>query len=390
MRPRSPLKRRDKARRVRPGPRDEPANRQWLNILLPTIPLVLLVLRLWLLSRGDLKTMLFLIQYVNPLGLVTALIVTLVWALPAAILTVRTLSVLLLVSDPRSGSRLARETDRMPGWVVVLALLLAAFMWQLRFLPLLLMVTLMILALDARRRYHRYSVMWNLLCVAIPAGAAVACYALLIPGIVRAFLVGEVANGLLLAVPPAMAVLLAGPVPLWAARAVTRGTAYGVAVFGPLLVAVMFSGAPILPTVAVELKDAPVCRQLHREPLPGQSTCVVLGQIITVDDRVVSLLRTNGSVVFIPNRAQKSQVLCDTDDEIPTSQVDVRGWYLEYRVLDLFIRRESVGELDPRCEGRPLPRESAQPRQRPDPSDDPVPSDGADDPVPSDGAASGD
>lgn len=374
MVPRSSLTRRRKARRVGPRPREEPANRQWLSILLPTIPLVLLVLRLWLLSRGDLKTMLFLIQYVNPLGLVTALIVTLVWALPAAILTVRTLSVLLLVSNPASGSRLARETDRMPGWVVVLALLLAAFMWELRFLPLLLMVTLMIVALDARRRFLRYSAMWNLLCVAVPTGVAIACYALLIPGMVRAFLVGEIANALLLAAPPAMAVLLAGPVPLRAARTVTRGTAYVAAVLGPVLLAVMFSGAPILPTVAVELKDAVVCRQLHREPLPGRSTCVVLGQIITVDDRVVSLLRTNGSVVFIPNGAQKSQVLCDTDDEIPTSQVDVWGWYLEYRVLDLFIRREPVGQPDPRCEGRPLP---TGPQERSDAPDDPVPSEGA-------------
>jgi hypothetical protein len=41
--------------------------RQWVLTLLPAFP-VLLVLRLWQLSRQDMATMLLLVQYVSPLG----------------------------------------------------------------------------------------------------------------------------------------------------------------------------------------------------------------------------------------------------------------------------------------------------------------------------------
>lgn len=353
-----------------------PANRQWLRVLLPALPLVLLVLRLWELSRQDLQTMLLLIQYVNPVGLITALVVALIWVLPAVILTVRTLSVVLLVSDPDSGSRLARESDRMPGWVVVVAVLLAAFTWQLRFLPTLLMSVLMIVCLDARRRYTRHSAMWHAHCLGLPIAVAILCYIWLAPGIAMAFVIGSAAedmNGLLLLLPPALAVLLSGPVPLWAARAVTRGTAIGAAVLAPILFVVIFTRAPILPTVAMEVEGEETCRLLDHY-VSHRSVCVLLGQVITVDDRMVTLLRLDGSVAFVPNAAQRSRVLCATDEETPTSRVDVRGWPVESRVLDWIIPPSRRTELDPRCEGRPLPPEPADPRQGPDA---PAPSDGA-------------
>src|SRR5215475_3440106 len=90
-------------------PRRRRAQLNWLLTVLPAFPLVLLVLRLWWLSRQDLPTVL------------------------------RLLGGILLVSAPDDAGRslLAVTALRMPDWVVLIAAMLAAFTWQLRLLPLL-------------------------------------------------------------------------------------------------------------------------------------------------------------------------------------------------------------------------------------------------------------
>src|SRR5262249_8867423 len=126
----------------------------WLLSLLPVFPLVLLVLRLWTLSRQDLATMLLLVQNASPLGPISALLITLIWAFPAGVLVLAALGALLRASwagAMRSG--LGRVSARLPDWVVVLAVLVAALTWQLRFLPALLMLTLTILGLEVRIRH---------------------------------------------------------------------------------------------------------------------------------------------------------------------------------------------------------------------------------------------
>jgi len=354
--------------RGRKSGRVEAANRQWLWAALPAIPLILLALRLWLLSRGELQTMLLLIQYVSPLGLITMLFVALIWILPVVVLTVRVLSALLVVSDPSSGSRLVRLGDRLPRWVLVLAVILAALTWQLRFLPFLEMLVVMIVGLGARRRYPRGSMRRQFFCLAVPLAAAVLCYIWLSPGIAKEFFVEETVNSMLLLAPPGIAVLLTGPVPHWAARAVIRGTAIGAAIVGPLLFIVMFSRAPILPTVAMELNDFESCR-IYDRSTPDDSNCVLFGQIITVDDRMTALLRPDGTVVFVSNDIRESQVLCATGGSAPTSRVHIRGLHIESRALVLIIPPAPRIDPDPRCQGRPLPvpvRSGPSPSRQPD------------------------
>jgi len=133
-------------------------NQQWLLALVPAFPLVLLVLRLWYLSRQDMPTMLLLVQYVSPLGMLSALVVALVWVLPVVVLVVRALGALFLVSASRQEadrSWLARASVRIPDWVVLVVVVLAALTWQLRFLPALLMATMAIVGLSVRHRYGR-------------------------------------------------------------------------------------------------------------------------------------------------------------------------------------------------------------------------------------------
>lgn len=338
-------------------------DRQWLWALLPAFPVVLLALRLWLLSRQNPQTMLLLVQHVSSLGLVSTLALTLIqWVLPAAILAVRALSALDAVSGSAS-SRLARAGERIPDWVVALAVLLAAVGWQLRFLPALLMVTLMIVGLRTRERHSqrpsaspRPSVV-PIACVALPVAAAVAAYALLAPAIAQAFSAGEHLNALLFLLPPGMAVLLTGPVPAQAAQEVMRGAAIGAAVLAPFFVGAFFLKAPILPTVAMELDDPSLCAAPGEKPADG-SVCVARGQVITVDDRVAAVLRNDGSVLFVPNDALRSQTLCATAEQAPTSTVTMRGWHIEQSVLDWTVPRSTPTQPDPRCEGRPLhPRE---------------------------------
>ena len=166
------------------------SQQNWLLSVLPAFPLVLLVLRLWYLSRQDLPTMLLLVQYVSPLGMISALVITLVWTVPAVVLVLRTLGGLLLISarDPLDATRslLAVTALRMPDWVVVLAAVLAGITWQLRFLPVLLMLLVSILGLTGWQRHPQDRVVLRVVTVAVPVAAAVVTYLWMWPGIVSA------------------------------------------------------------------------------------------------------------------------------------------------------------------------------------------------------------
>src|SRR4051794_6352380 len=138
------------------APRRRRAQLNWIFTVLPAFPLVLLVLRLWYLSRQDLPTMLLLVQYVSPLGMISALFITLIWTVPAVVLVLRLLGGILLVSAPQQAGRslLAVTALRMPDWVVLVTAVLAAFTWQLRLLPTLLMLVVSIMGLIAVQRFH--------------------------------------------------------------------------------------------------------------------------------------------------------------------------------------------------------------------------------------------
>src|SRR5262245_59967978 len=154
---------------------------------LPAFPLVLLILRLWILSRQDPQTMLLLVQYVSPLELISTLLITLMWSIPVIILVGRALGTLLLLSAPSGAdSWLVQMSMRIPDWVVVLAGLLGALIWQLRFLPVLLMLLLVILGLEVKVRHGTHRRLVRALCVGLPLVVAAAAYIWLAPGIIDA------------------------------------------------------------------------------------------------------------------------------------------------------------------------------------------------------------
>lgn len=328
-------------------PRLRRAQLNWLLTALPAFPLVLLVLRLWYLSRQDLPTMLLLVQYVSPLGMISALIITLIWTVPAVVLVLRTLGGILLVSTPDGDeaarrSLLALTALRMPDWVVLLAVALAGFTWQMRMLPTLLMLVVAILGLTAVHRYPTEHRMLVVVTLVIPVLLGLLELVWLRPGIRVAWSAGETGTAVLLVAPPLLGWLLTGPVPARAARLATHWPAVAGALIAPFIVGVVFLRAPVLPDSAVEVRDgsAPIR--------------VIRGQLITVDDTATTILQRGGEVVFVPNGQVLSKTLCAEPVRTQHSRITVRGWAVDESALEWVAPTRRVAEVDPRCLGRPL------------------------------------
>lgn len=324
-------------------------NQQWFLTLIPAFPLVLLVLRLWYLSQQDMPTMLLLVRYVSPLGLLSALVITLVWVLPVVVLVGRVLGALLLVSassrDEAMRSWLVRASLRMPDWVVLVVVVLAALTWQLRFLPALVMAALAIVGLSVRDRYGSYRWQVSAVCVALPLVVAAVAYAWIGPAILAAFRQGETVTALLLLVPIGLAPLLTGPVPARVARLVTHWPALIAALLAPFLMGAIFLRAPILPAIALEVGAVEA----------GTSARIVRGHEITVDDRMTTVLDSTGTVLFVPNERIVSKTLCADSGDAPSTLIDVHGWPVEQTALEWIAPARGQQPIDPRCQGRPDP-----------------------------------
>jgi hypothetical protein len=312
-------------------PRRRRAQLNWLLTALPAFPLILLVLRLWYLSRQDLPTMLLLVQYISPLGMISALVVALIWTVPAVVLVIRMLGGLLLVSTPD-------EHD----WVVLVAVALAGFTWQLQLLPALFLLVTAILGLTAVHRYPEQRRMLAVVTLAVPIALGLVVLLWVHPGIRMALAAGETGTAVLLGVPPLLGWLLTGPVPPRAARLATHWPAVGAALIAPFVIGVVFLRAPVLPNSAVEITDG-------KSPMR-----VVRGQLITVDDTTTTILQRGGDVVFIPNVQVHSKTLCPEPVRPQTSRLTVRGWPVDASALEWVAPTRRVIEVDPRCLGRPL------------------------------------
>ncbi|MCG8915864.1 hypothetical protein L6E12_08700 [Actinokineospora sp. PR83] len=320
---------------------DETRGAQWALTLLPAFPIILLVLRLWELSSRDLNTMLLLVQNVHALELASSLVISLLEVPPAVLLVAHLLGLLSLVSSgPGHASRLERVVERTPNWVVTAAFLWSALVWQLRFLPALLLLGCAIAGLTARRR-GRDDLVFPV-CVLLPVVVGVLELVWFGPAIVTAIARGEVALALALLLPPVLGPLLTGPLPARVARPATHGIATAGALVLPFALLAIFLRAPVLPAVA-----------LHLRPGGGQPDSVVLGTVVTVDDTMTTMLDARGAVRFVPNSLVVAKSLCEGAQQIPHSAVTAHGWLVEDAALDwLPARTAPRPATDPLCEGR--------------------------------------
>jgi len=345
----------------------------WLFTLLPAFPLLLLVLRVWYLARQDLQTMLLVLQSANPLGLIASLLISLLWALPAVVLLLRVLYLLLLVSEVPSRSWLARAGVRMPIWLSVPATLLALLTWELRFLPTLLALALVIGGLEARHRFGPDRFVSSALGTAVPIALGVLTLVWLAPAILTAFgPAGEPVTAALLLVPPLAAPLLCGPIPARVARWLLPGIAGLLALSGPILLSSSYLSTPVLPRVAVQSTPAPTTSAATTPaatapgapapeapaaaagPAPAAAKpTVIRGSLVSVDDRFTTLLDRKGQVHFLPGGDITAQVLCITGPEEPSSTVTIHGWQVEQSVLSWAAPRplESAPEALMLCRG---------------------------------------
>ncbi|MEV7007848.1 hypothetical protein [Streptosporangium sp. NPDC051022] len=323
-----------RARRVKAAPR----NQEWLLTLLPVFPLVLLVVRLWYASRQDTQTLLLLLQSISPLGLLSVALLTALWVVPALVLVCKVLGTLYWISARRS-SWLVRAAERLPGWVVILAVLVGLFSWQLRFLPTLMMLALAAGGLMVRDRFPHHEELRTAFCYALPTMVAILAYVALWPAVAAALAAYDVATVLLLTLPPGTAILLTGPVPEAPARMLTHGIAVALAVFAPFLVGVSVMRAPILPLTALQVEE-------------NGSPRVLVGYLVASDDQMFTVLGRDGAVSFISNGMLQSRVLCPDPGEVPRTPVNLHGWYVEQNVASWLAPTRPVLAPDPRCRGR--------------------------------------
>lgn len=317
-------------------------NQEWVLTLLPAFPLVLLVMRLWYASRQDTQTLLLLVQYVSPLGLLTTVLLTLVWVLPAVVLAGRVLGPLYRLSTRRS-FWVARAADRVPDWVVAVAVGVGLLGWQLRFLPTLLMLTLAVAGLTVRERRPLDRMWIRAVCLVVPMVCGVLVLLLLRPAIMQALAQRDVATLILLSAPPVLAPLVTGPVPAPAAPLVVHGLTWTLAVLFPLVAGVVVLRSPILPLTAMEIATEP----------NGKAEQVTVGYVIASDDRLVTILERSGAVRFVRNDLLVSQVLCPEPGAVPHTTVDLYQWNVERSALSWLAPAPVAIPPDSRCEGRP-------------------------------------
>ena len=330
----------------RPTKRDP----QWGLALLPTLPLVLLVGRLWLSSGRDEQTMLLLVQHISPVSLIVKVASSLLWVSPIFVLVGRMLDDYRVVSVPTADARtdpwLLRLGRGIPDWLVGLAACFATVMWELQYLPSLCAILTVIVCLGIRRHYPDRRRLIAGTAIVLPVLAAVFEYSIFGTALTPTAAETSVVTVLLLGSPPVLAMILAGPLPAYAARPATLLPALSVFILVPLLIAMTYLHAPLLPLVAVE-----VTSEADQEPLPP----VLVGYMVTVEDHVATLMDPGGSIRFIPTDRIAGQTICPPPSMNPENPITVGGWSVNRSLLARIFPGPAEPEADRRCQGRIRP-----------------------------------
>jgi hypothetical protein len=315
--------------------RREDADRQAFWSLVLGLPVLILVVRLSILARGDLQTTLLLVSNVGPVNLLAAVMVTAAWFVPTAAVAVfaivgLTRAGLLAEAEAPWWRRLLAAASRAPRWIVVAAFAAAAVTWQLVFVPMLFMAYCVSFGLRPARN-AKASLRWIV--------ASVAYLVVFAPAGYEAALDGSWLLVLLLTGPPVLIGAGVGrPLPQDAAAPLIPLLA-GVA--GVLLLAGMLpaASAPVLPLSVITV-----------DPGAGQAPVLLRGNVVETNDATTAVLLDDGGVRFVRSDSVVSRVLCPDSDQVPRWRVSVYGIQIEDSVIrGIGYANRPVHAISARC-----------------------------------------
>ncbi len=259
-------------------------------------PVLLSVLRLWVEAGGELQTTLLLVEHVDPINLVAALVATGSWLVSAMFVAALAIGG-VLGAGGETGRQMwvARWAEQTPPWVKLGSFTIAAFTWQLIYLPMLLLALCAAYQLSPRRVWVA---LVGLAFYAVLIGQTLLEALRLADPRARAMAV------LLLAGPVVLALFIAGPL----RPGFVRPFAVGAQLFGVGLL--LWAALPMVTTPVLPLTVTVVSG-------PGDSVEYVRGHVITTDDVSTVVLEENGQVRYLPNEDIEAQDLCPTSQEIP-------------------------------------------------------------------------
>ncbi|MFG1916554.1 hypothetical protein [Micromonospora sp. NPDC048898] len=332
------------AAEVEPGRvRWDPAERQarasqsfWTALV--GVPAIFSVLRLGVEAGGELQTTLLLVANVGPVNLLAGFLTTAARLLSTGMVAVFALGAVLAVGADRlpPGARrrplFARWADLTPAWVVLASFLLALITWPLLYLPLLLPA--FAAAFQFRPgRLHERVVPRLLMIVVLLAGYAW----LLLPTLRDAGRQGELLVLALLAVPPLLALFVAGPLPGLVIRPLASVTEVAV------LAMLVWAAVPVISTPVLPLTVTTV-------GVENGPTEDVRGHVITTDDVNMVILQERGGVRYVPVDLVRAQVLCPSEEELPRYRLRIRDFHVEDSLLEGMGRRvRPVHRIDAAC-----------------------------------------
>ncbi|MBB5866823.1 hypothetical protein F4553_000202 [Allocatelliglobosispora scoriae] len=312
------------------------------------LPAAFSVLRLWVESGGELQITLLLVSNVGPANLAAALFATVTQLVTVVLIALFAIGGILWAAldaaPPESRLRefpplVLRLALSAPGSIVVVAFVLALLTWKILYLPLLVPAAVAVVQRPPWRIHGRWQAATALTL------AALAGYAWLVgPAVLDAWAAREHLVAVLLALPPLVALGVAGPVPERFARAFA--TIALVALLG--VVATTADSAIRTPILPLTVTKTQVQAEASAEPEAPPE--FIRGYVITANDAHLVILQEHGGVRYVPIGDVVSTVLCGTAREIPAFTTRVRTYHVEDSLLSASGRqvRPQV-RIDPQC-----------------------------------------
>jgi hypothetical protein len=312
------------------NPRQRPRGSQAFWTVAVALPAAFSLLRLWVEAGGQVQIVLQLAENVGVTNLLAAMFITgtrvVTMGLVAIFAIGGTLGVSADVAKAR-GSPLARRplfarwTEAAPLWFLTTTFVLATATWPILYLPILLPA--LVAAFQTTSVYRDLNAVQRLSIAAV----ILAPYTWLIwPTMYAAWQQNEHLALTMFALPPLLALLIGGPVPVLLARLMAVLVQPGVFMLFAWSALPVIS-APVLPLTVTTVTNA------------DGTTEFVRGHVIGTDDVMISILQERGGVRYLDNSVVTARVLCPSPEELPVYRLRVGDFHVEDSILEAIGRR---------------------------------------------------